>query len=240
MPAVADTSLTVTWDGQQLAGALLRKARPVLAQGVGIGFEKSAQYWDSAMQKRMGRGKGGIGQLGRRTGRLGRSLGWRVKRGQRLDKVRLALFTAGVPYARAQQFGATITPRRAPALTIPGPANLTAAGVPRQPHFGTWMAFAERKEGAQVAIVPSRRTPGNRVVLYRPRKGSAWKHYWTLAQRVVLPGPKTTGEESRLGFYETWAEQQSDRVEIIRAATQKVLNKAGLGREIKATSMRIV
>lgn len=238
-------NIEVRWNGAKLGEALLRRARPVMAQGLGKGLEQATAHWDRAMQQRF-RGYRSVGPhlpgsgIGNRSKRLRLSLGRRVVPGADggLEGLRAVMFSAGVPYARAQQFGAVIKPKSAKRLAIPGPANLTPAGVTRKSNARAW--FEEAKKSGELALVPSRRTPGNTVVLWRKTAKSKWQHWWTLVKQVTLPGPKSTGGPSRLGFYETWAAQRSDRVKLIQHHVQQSLNRAKLTAYVSADSVEIV
>lgn len=229
--------ITVVWNGSKLDEALLKIVRPAMAAGLSKGLDRSARLWDRAMQQRFRR-KGGSstfntppGTIGRRTGTLARSLNFRVQRGfdKKLSSVRLVLFTAGVRYARTQEYGAVIRPRRAKHLTIPGPANLTAAGVARKPSARAW--FREFESKGDVAVVPSKKHRGTLVVLWRKTRRSKWQLWWTLVKQVTIKGPKTTGHKSRLGFRDTWDSQQRERAALIQRDVQKSLNgiKRGVG-----------
>lgn len=263
----------VRWNGHNLGPALLKRARPVMAEGIGKGLELSGLHWDRAMQRRFRKARIGPnlpGSIGRRTGSLGRALGYRVIPSQALGDVSARLFAAGVPHALAQQFGAEIKPIKAKRLALPGPANLTSAGVARKSNVRAW--FDEYGARGEIALVPSRRTPGNTVVLWRPRRkwihddtGKAsrgqfawddglvkrgrikrygqehkWEHWWTFANKVTLPGPNTTGTPSRLGFYETWNAQRADRAKLIQHHVQQALTRAKLTAYVSADSVEIV
>lgn len=255
--------IEVRWNGHNLGPALLKRARPVMAQGIGVGLDRSAQHWRNGVWARFGRVKIGPARadaIGNRSNALRNSLGFRVVSGQDggLEGLRAVMFSAGVPYARAQQFGAVIRPKRAKRLAIPGPANLTAALDTRKSDVRAW--FDEFGRTGEIALVPSRRTPGNTVVLWRPsnrrfewddglvgrkrlkvkRKPAAWQHWWTLTKQVTLPGPKSTGGPSRLGFYETWRAQRADRAALVRHNVQQALNRAKLTAYVSADSVEIV
>lgn len=236
--------VTVVWNGSKLDDALLNVVRPAMADGLSRGLDRSARLWDRAMQQRMRR-KGGNstfgsppGTIGRRTGSLARSLNFRVQRGfdKKLSSVRLVLFTAGVPYARVQEYGAVIRPRRAKHLTIPGKANLTAAGVARKGSARSW--FREFERTGDVAVVPSKTHRGTLVVLWRKTRRSKWQHWWTLVKQVTIKGPKTTGDKSRLGFRDTWDSQQDERAALIQREVQAAIN--GLKRGIAVPKVEIV
>lgn len=69
----------------------------------------------------------------RRTGRLAASISHQVQEVSDAVFGRLGILNGGeaAVYAGVQEFGATITPKRAKVLAIPLPAALTPAGVPR-------------------------------------------------------------------------------------------------------------
>jgi hypothetical protein len=256
--------IEVRWNGHNLGPALLKRARPVMAEGIGKGLNLSAEHWRNGVSKRFGKARIGPnlpGSIGNRSNALRLSLGFRVVPGAEggLDGMRAVVFSAGVPYARAQQFGAVIKPVRAKRLALPGPANLTSAGVARKSNVRAW--FEEFGASGQIALVPSKRTPGNTVVLWRPSNSSRrfawddglvkrarvkavkpapWQHWWTFASSVTLPGPKSTGGPSRLGFYETWNAQRADRAKLIQHHVQQALNRAKLTAYVSADSVEIV
>lgn len=221
--------ISVEWFGDQLNTALA-SVRPALARGAGSGLKESGGRWDHAMQRRF---KGGYNRFGQppgtiasRTKRLRSGLAFRVTESDELDKVGISLLATGVPYARAQEYGAVIKPVKARVLTLPGQANLTPAGVTRKPSAREW--FREYEGKGQIAII---KTPGgaSTVVLFRKTKRSKWEHWWTFVKKATIKGPKTTGDKSRLGFRDTWDEQRETRTEVMRKHVQKAVDDMAKG-----------
>jgi hypothetical protein len=97
------------------AGALLR-----------VALSKAGQDHLSALYKRFSDRLGGD-TLHTHSRRLIDSLGYRVS-GDALGDLELRTFSAGVPYARLQEFGGDVAPRNVRNLTIPQPAALTEGG----------------------------------------------------------------------------------------------------------------
>jgi len=233
--------IEVAWDGEQLGQALLERVRPIMGQGLAKGLNQAALLWDAAMQKHIRKRTFGPqiqGTIGNRSGNLKKSLKFRVISSQKLEENRLVLFVAGARYARAQQYGATITPRNARRLAIPGPENLTGAGLTKTRSARAW--FDEFKKTGQIALIRSRRTPGNTVVLWRRTKRSAWEHWWTLASKVTLPGPTTDGSPSRLQFFETYERQAKDRAAILQHTVTQALRASKIEGVLEGRSVRIL
>ena len=114
---------------------------------------------------------------------------------------------------------ATIRPRRAQFLWIPAPANKTAAGVPRL----TPRQFLRRPTAA--ILINKDRTGG--IAGYR-RRGQRRIHrtMFFLTKQVTLPGPRTTGGQSRLGFFDTWEKLAPGRRRRYRRATARAIRRA--------------
>lgn len=199
-------------------------------------FRKAGAEHDRAMQARL---RGG-GTLKRRTGGLARAVGWRVD-GDQVDNLTLTVYVAGRKDAKAHEYGARIRPVRSKYLTIPGPDNLTAAGVAREPSM---RAFIERTKGfGTLRIFPSLRKQGTLLAVFFPnalqrklatgadlkrvnrgRKSNVGGQLmWILKKQVTLPGPSTTGAASRLGFHDTWKGNVEQRMARHREAVAVAL-----------------
>lgn len=171
-------------------------------------FVRSGSQWESEMGKRL-RGN----PLQSRTGALARGLSSKTDGGS-LNSLRLRLRASNVPHARAQELGAVITPRRAKWLWIPLGANKTPAGVPKR----TPRQFFQER-GSFI------RTRGDSGVAFAKR-GRRLVPMFALRKRVVLPGPKTTGGPSRLGFFETWDKLGPERARRHRVALARAIRTA--------------
>lgn len=124
-----------------------------------------------------------------RTNRLADSFGYRVlSKGSNDHKLRrrLEVYSAGIPYARVQEYGATIRPRRKKWLTIPLPDAKTAKGVTRGPARSFEDTFFRRSR------------KGNLLLSQRVASGEI-RNLFVLKKRVRVPG--------RLGFRKVWTDQ---------------------------------
>ena len=154
-----------------------------------------------------------------RTGQLRRSVKSKVT-GTRMDGLALRVASDGHPGALVQEHGARITPKRSKFLTIPGPDVMTAAGVART-NFRSWM---DQNRG-RVAVVNSKRTPGNKVVFGLTPKSRKFRRKiaWVLSKGVTIPGPDTTGTKSNFGFMDTWDRFEDARLQRgVRAIVQSI------------------
>jgi len=130
-----------------------------------------------------------------RSSALRESFDWET-RGTGLD-IETRLFAAGLPYIRAQEYGATIRPKNKRYLTVPlsdalAPTGVLKGGarlVPRGKGYQT-------ADGAPTFVFRSR--SGNLLVATRPRNGSS-KLLYVLKPQVTL--------KPRLGFRETFRSQ---------------------------------
>lgn len=159
-------------------------------------------------------------KLANRSGALRRSQNFTV-RGLSTDSLTLRA-TIGdaltAPYARLQEKGGTIVPKRAKALTIPMPDNLTPSGQARFPRAkGMQGVFLlKTKKGAFLV----RKSAG-----FDPFGGSGQKQLeflWMLKKKVTIP--------PRLRFVATWESTSFERWRTakLNARVAKALEKAGL------------
>jgi len=177
------------------------------------------------MQRRI---RGG-GALRNRSGFLKRSFGKRVF-GRQLGELRLIVFSAGIPYARIQEYGGVVTPKRAKALTIPFKKfNLTPAGVPRYPsaaqfklaHPGETFFVPKKGGGNTIGTIFWHRFKG-----LGGRSGASVRGrgkpipLWTLVKRVKL--------KPRLGFRRTWRKMRSMNMIKLRGAARRTVRKLGM------------
>lgn len=105
---------------------LVRKELQRTLRDVGIFHTRRMQRRFTSYQ-----GKSPNDRLQTRSGALRRSFGFELDGTQSLSLMAVRMFSAGVPYARTHEEGATIFPKRARYLTVPLPSVLTAAGVMR-------------------------------------------------------------------------------------------------------------
>lgn len=175
----------------------LRSQPRAMTANVREHFRKSGAEWQGAMLDRF-RGS----PMRTRTGALKRSIRHRVK-GASLRDIELRNVSTS-RYARVHEHGTVgkggklpdIVPKRARALTIPLPDNLTPAGVPRYPSaralMRTGKTFLLKREGRRPVIMLDENGDGENL-----------KALWVLMRRVSIP--------PRLGFFFTWSRLRSKR-----------------------------
>ncbi len=116
--------LTITFEGhQQLLRRFDKLPQAIREQVATEGLTKGAMILTAEIKRRLG---GEALQV--RSGRLRNSISYRLEqdRGDMVAKV-----GTNILYARIQEFGGTITPKRAQYLTIPTAISKTPAGVAR-------------------------------------------------------------------------------------------------------------
>ncbi|HUW12556.1 MAG TPA: hypothetical protein VM537_22710 [Anaerolineae bacterium] len=197
---------------------LFRRLGPALVRSMARSFRLDAQEWKRGMADRfraplyIGPGNANPNKtLHNRTGALRNSLGTSVTTASDLKGTRLALFSAGVPYARVQELGGTIRSKRPGGyLTIPLEDNMTPAGVTRM--------------SARRAIDQGARfweSAGGNVFIVDDEEGPPRKFLFLLKKQVrIRPG--------RLGFFKTWKNMTESRrrrqrghvIDAIREAVQ--------------------
>jgi hypothetical protein len=181
--------------------------------------------WERSMDDRFGgysRARSTV--LGVRTGRLRGSLHSEVT-DTGTGPITLSVYSAGVPYALSQEFGAVILPRNVRYLTVPLPDNLTPSGVARFPSARALMGEVDEHGKRRTFVHKSK--AGN-LVIGRHAPGGKTEWLWMLRDRTVLPCPDTTGDRSRLGFFDTWDQLEPDR-EVGREAALKLAVAAAFG-----------
>ena len=99
-------------------------------------FRQRSSPQDDWLQNRSGRLRGSIQSRLRAGGSLSGDASRFLAKGApvppgALSSLELVLFSAGVPYAKIQEYGGEVAPKNVRNLTIPMPAALTKAGVPR-------------------------------------------------------------------------------------------------------------
>jgi hypothetical protein len=196
-------------------------------------FKEHGAYFTARMKKGQFTGytarqgtDGGL--LQNRSGLLRRSFGFDVTgsiaKGSQLT---LAVFSSGVKYARLQEYGGVIRPKRSQYLTIPLKAAMTASGVQRYPN-GARGLFTSYPDQMRVVRSPK---SGNLFIVSdgkpgaKTDKGKNSKTQWLyiLKKSVNIP--------PRLGFRKTFESPTmvGDRRARMRAATNRALDRAGLG-----------
>lgn len=171
----------------------------------------------SQMGTRMARGRIGPaiggGLVRTRSGALRRSFQREMRRSGGIGGLSTKLFSAGNPYANIQEFGGTITPKRAQNLAVPvHPSLFTASGVARY--------ASPRMYPGKTAVV---KTPkGGLWIVARKGKGKDAKTLWLwkLVKSVTLSGG--------LGWFDTWRHDRNRRAERIRVAGQRAIARAKL------------
>ena len=179
--------------------ALQRRGQTFLDE-VDKAFEAGGLYAvNVAKQQAKGRG------VQDRTNRLADSFGHRViKAGSSPTRTRrrLEVFSAGVPYARIQEYGGEVRPVRAKWLTIPLAPAKTAKGVQRGParSFDGLFFYKSRK--------------GNALLGRRLTSGQI-ENFFLLKKRVHL--------KARLGFGKTW---ESDSIPFLSKRLRFAVHRA--------------
>jgi hypothetical protein len=135
----------------------------------------------------------------------------------------LVHYSAGVKYARLQEYGGTIRPKRSKWLTIPLPDALTASGVARYQSarylFDTYpkqMSVVRSRSGR--LFIVSRGKPGT-----KPRKNAETVWLYILKKESKVP--------PRLGYRDTWKSSSvvSNRTQLFNDAIGLALRRTGLG-----------
>jgi hypothetical protein len=135
----------------------------------------------------------------------------------------LVHYSAGVKYARLQEYGGTIKPKRAKWLTIPLPDALTGSGVQRYEsarylfeNYPKQMAVVRSRSGR--LFIVSRGKPGT-----KPRKDSPMVWLYILKKESKVP--------ARLGYRDTWksVDLVNNRTQLFNEAIALALRRTGLG-----------
>jgi len=184
---------------------LVRRFPKVVSDEMGRGFKLYLRAFESRLVEERLSGD----PIRRRTGALAR--GWKVVvRGQGLHLVGI-LFT-NVPYARIQEFGGTVRPKKGRWLWIPGQELLTRAGV-----FRGWDRVDWEGQHGDLWYRKSRRNPRNLVLLYRRGKRGKIRHIATLAKEVRIEG--------RMGLRELVLKDYDRRVRMLQAALERAAGR---------------
>lgn len=171
------------------------------------------------------RGREG-GRNQNRTGMLRRSFGSEVYGGGDGKPLTLAVFSSGVQYARIQEYGGVVKPKRSKYLTIPLSDNQTPAGVTRYPSarelfqvYGEQIRVAKSPKSGQLFIVSDGK-PGS-----KSKRGKNAETQWlfVLKKSVEIP--------PRLGFRATWTDSTmvADRAKRLKDALDRAAARAMKG-----------
>ena len=199
--------------------AVLNSIPKTTMQELRTAFKKDALEWDGAMQERFR-----TGIIKTNSGRLQGSFGHAVP-GRTLADLKLRVFSRGLPYARVQEYGYIFRPVRAKYLTVPGPDNLTPAGVKRYPSA---REFIDKHKDSTAFIKDK---SGKVWIVWYPRgrkrqKMERGRLMWLLRKQVVVPGPNSTQTPSRLGFFSTWDKLAPERRVRHEEALARVVKEA--------------
>jgi hypothetical protein len=232
---------------QQVA-EVLAKLPAAAAVRLGKALEQVGQDHISTVGNRFGRGSN---ELHSHSGRLKDSLGYRVLGGTPAN-LELRTFSAGVKYARLQEFGGNISPKNVKNLTIPQQAALTSAGVLRftaralldkrkdafflkDKRGRVWLVapkkqtVTERKRGGPGRPGPNAqltdknlRRPTNPAQAQRRTARSGGLEFYFLLVPHAIYVPP------RLRFFQTWNELAPRRLALLnRAVAQATAEVAG-------------
>lgn len=191
-------------------------------------FRAHGAFFEGYMKAKRFRGYAGPKNSGvllqNRSGLLRKSfshtVGGGLGQGQPLT---LLVFSQGTKYARLQEYGGTITPKRARNLTIPLSDNLTGAGVARYPsardllsRYPKQVHFLTTKKGK--TFIVSEGKPGRQRA---DPKSSDLQWLWILKKSVEVP--------PRLGFRDSWRSVAvtKDRVVRFNEAVKRAAARAG-------------
>lgn len=127
----------------------------------------------------------------------------------------LRVFSAGVPYAKIQEFGGVVRPKKAKWLTIPLDANMTQAGVTKLSARRAiakgaffWRPGDEANEGDASRLFI--RDPDGQLL-------------FVLVKKVKIP-------KGRLGFFKTWRDKERSRINRHRRALRFAIADARAGK----------
>ena len=191
----------------QLASRLKKETYTALNRiGVEFGTKMSARFRGT----RSGC-KNTSSRLVSRTGALERSIAYKVNG----PELKVYAGGYGIPYARIQEFGGTITGR--PWLTVPLPANYTSACNVRYPSA----------RQLQITGATFVRKKGRRLIIYLKKTDGNVEALWELRRQVKIP--------KRLGFLRTWQSRGMRNVmrKRLTQAFGKALRDAGRAASVK-------
>lgn len=150
-------------------------------------------------------------KLANRTGTLRATMAHKVRDDGKDLTLRNTIGNAATAhYVHIQEEGGIIKPKRAKALTIPLPDNMTAAGRPRF------------KKASEVEGLFLLKTNGKAFLVRKAPSGEGLEFLWMLKKSVKIP--------ARLGFVRTWRTKSMQKFarDELNAGVRKALVKAGL------------
>lgn len=236
--------MTVRFEGK-VDSASIRRVREAISRTpnrvaplMKAEFTRWGQDWKRNVENRF-TGSTGAASLHGRTGNLQKSLRSDVS-GSSIGDLHLRCVSAGFNYARAQEYGATIVPKNKRFLTIPTDENKSAAGVARYPTVASLIAafpgrtFFMRPKGKpntlllmlKDARVAQKGKAALRKTINKNAPGSNIPMF-VLVKKSTIPGPKSTGAQSRLGFFDEWAKLGADRRSGLARNVARQLGRAG-------------
>lgn len=201
--------MKITISAERLARAIERVPREV-TESVAAAFERSGLEFVGEMKKRFGARKD---RLRVRSGKLREGIGYRVTGRGRLDDLKLTVFVSGVVYARIQELGGEIKPKKGKYLTVPSDSNSRNDGSLRY-------ATSRQAQQAGAKFIVIKKTGKTVRLVAFTEKGKIKEVLFWLVEKVELPGPNapTKKEKSRLGFVDTWDRLNEKRIERIQKA----------------------
>jgi hypothetical protein len=177
---MANTELTINLDEVriQINALMKRISGEVVRAAVGTAFQRGATKIGGFIAKNFLSGQ----VLNRRTGNLARSVEGIYEVSEGLPRLRVGVFKSPARnYARMQEFGGTITPKKAKSLAVPvGAGAITPAGVSKYD--------SPRQYPGELQYIPINR--GNLVALLvdpkekRKAEGERMKATYLLLRRV--------------------------------------------------------
>lgn len=180
-----------------------------------------------AMKRRMERGTSSVGfgqHVRSSTGALQRSFAYEIRGRGTLGDLGMKVFSAGNVYANIQEFGGTITPKKAQFLAVPMPAIRRPNGSIVGKYSGGPRSLmrSEKETGRDPAgsTFVMRDERGKLFIAERVGKGknAKIKLLWALVKRVRLRGG--------LGWFATWRGADADHSARLQLAARRALAKA--------------
>jgi hypothetical protein len=221
--------LSIQVDARKLSQALERMPELMARRGQAA-FSRAGNDFTGGVIKRMGKYPNAPGGgLNIRSARLRDSIGFAVT-GDSLGTLQLKVFSAGVPYANLQEYGGVVRPKTGKFLTIPTPANLTGAGVPR---FPSARDFINQHKGETFWLRTEAGGRQNLLLMWK-KPGLAQRRSLKLgnskaAKETAVPMfrlVRSSTVRGRLGMRDTWNELSQDRMDKLSAAMRLAVRDA--------------
>lgn len=158
------------------------------------------------------------GKLQRRNGFLKNAM--RARYEGDATKIEASSYVAGpLIYARLQELGGEVRPKRRRYLTVPLDAVRTARGVVRKGAFptrvgGQWMT-EQKLPGLKSRETFIKRSANGTPVIYGTGRDGRPVPLWALKKRIRI--------KPRLGFMRTWDRQEPTRLKILEKASTDML-----------------